>query len=92
MVSRLERAFEGRESYADVAQYASKPGHELSVLFLFPPTGGLQGQQSQGRLGQHDAFIVLVELLPGPDFTLGAAAADADIVGKFANANARVFG
>ena len=25
-------------------------------------------------------------------FTLGAAAADADIVGKFANANARVFG
>ena len=92
MVSRLERAFEGRESYADVAHNASKPSHELQDLLLFPPTGGVQGQQSQGRLGQHCTLFVFAEFLPGLDFTLGAPATDADVIGKFADADAGVFG
>jgi hypothetical protein len=37
-------------------------------------------------------FVGLVEFLPGPDLTLAAATAEADVVGEFAEADARVFG
>ncbi|MNL64265.1 hypothetical protein D3C87_1884650 [compost metagenome] len=61
-------------------------------LFVFPPTGGAQLDQPQRRFSQHRALVDLVEFLPGLDLALAAAAADADVVGEFAEADAGVFG
>ena len=61
-------------------------------LFAFPPAGGTQPDQPQRRLGQDRALVDLVEFLPGLDLALAAAAADADVVGEFADADAGVFG
>lgn len=61
-------------------------------LLAFPPTGGAKFDQPQRRFGQHRALVGLVEFLPGPDLALAAAAAEADVIGEFADADAGVFG
>ena len=66
-------------------------GDEGADLLLFPPAGGLQSLQTQGGFGQHGAFFILVEFLPAFDFTLATPAADADVIGEFAEADAGVF-
>jgi hypothetical protein len=61
-------------------------------LLVFPPTGGAEFDQPERCFSENGVFVELVEFLPGPDFTLAAAAAEADVVGEFAEVDAGVFG